>query len=60
MIGKLGLPESLEGEGSWESQKLITSARYGNLEEINKNWLREDRKLCDLCLVGEKGKEEKT
>ena len=33
----------LEKEGIWGSQKLITNARCGNLDEGNKYWLKMEK-----------------
>ena len=43
----------MEGKGEGKNQKLIARARCGNLEERNKQWMSEDGKLCELCLLEE-------
>ena len=53
-IGKTALRGYLEDKEREKSQKLISRARLGNLEERNKYWMKEDGKLCELCLL-EKG-----
>ncbi|XP_054011936.1 uncharacterized protein LOC128894297 [Hylaeus anthracinus] len=42
-------PEYLNKTGKGDNQKLIARIRYGNLEEGNRYWLKEEERKCGLC-----------
>ncbi|EZA53818.1 hypothetical protein X777_06635 [Ooceraea biroi] len=46
---EVGRPRYLRKKGEKRSQKLIARWRCGNEEEINRFWMTEGKRKCQIC-----------